>query len=177
MRDTGVSPSCEFKRDVQHATKCLTFFEKKMPDIQIVGSVHISSRKSRSRLATGRFIWHDVGVTFGVVLVTDLPCTSDEGKCGIKSKAAHIFNLGTGLLWVVSFTLRPLYPRRKGPPVRVEWRDWVGPSVSQSRYICEVGGFRRGVDEVFAVLGFYAAYVASCLLDVSGKPISTIFKG
>jgi hypothetical protein len=33
-----------------------------------------------------------------------------------------------------------------------------------NRYdVCEISGSRRGVGEVFAILGCYAAYVGSCL--------------
>ena len=43
--------------------------------------------------------------------------------------------------------------------------------------ICEIWGSRRGVDEVCALLGCYAAYVGSFLFtDVTKKDIGTIFK-
>ena len=42
-------------------------------------------------------------------------------------------------------------------------------------YIYDISDFRCGEDEVFTLLGCYAAYVGELLTDVSGQPFG--FKG
>jgi len=46
--------------------------------------------------------------------------------------APVIFNLGTTWRWVVSFTIRPLYPHGQSQRNRMDW-SMVGP---QSRSVC-----------------------------------------
>jgi hypothetical protein len=58
-------------------------------------------------------------------------CTEDESGSG--SIAPLILNLNTRWRWVVNFTLRPLYPRRKNPGTH-----WIGSWV----------GLRVGLDAV-----------------------------
>jgi hypothetical protein len=38
-----------------------------------------------------------------------------------------------------------------------------------------ISGFRRGLNEIFAFLGCYTAYIV--VIDVSGQPIGPIFNG
>ena len=54
---------------------------------------------------------------------------------------------------------------------------WFRSSWLQRVKICEISGSRRGVDEIRALLGYYAAYVGSFLTYVSKNDIGTIFKG
>jgi len=43
--------------------------------------------------------------------------------------------------------------------------------------LCVISGFRREVNKICAVLGYYAAYSLNFFTDVSGQPIGPIFKG
>ena len=42
----------------------------------------------------------------------------------IEGMALLTLNLGTRWRWVVSFTLRPLYPRNR-TPMPIEWEAWL----------------------------------------------------
>jgi hypothetical protein len=48
--------------------------------------------------------------------------------------------------------------------------------LSKSVSVCEISGFRSGVDEFFCLLGCYSALIGSCV-DILGQPVGPNCKG